>query len=80
MNSVEQLGEEIASLSAQLDAATQTLLTRIRAFDEAGGWDQQGAISCAHWLSWRTGVDTATAREKVRRREDVHRAMSQEAP
>ena len=32
----------------------------------AGGWHDQGAISCAHWLAWRTGLDTATAREKVR--------------
>ena len=35
-------------------------------FDAAGGWHDQGAISCAHWLAWRTGLDTATAREKVR--------------
>ena len=66
MANVEQLGEEIASLAAHLDAATHRLLTCIRQFDEANGWHQQGAISCAHWLAWRTGLDTATAREKVR--------------
>ena len=30
------------------------------------GWYAQGAVSCAHWLSWRIGLDRATAREKVR--------------
>jgi hypothetical protein len=66
MCSVEELGEEIASLSAHLDAATHRLLQCIRQFDESGGWHEQGAISCAHWLAWRVGLDTATAREKVR--------------
>ena len=66
MRNVEQLGEEIASLAAHLDAATHRLLECIRQFDDAHGWHDQGAISCAHWLAWRTGLDTATAREKVR--------------
>jgi len=66
MVSVEELGQEIASLSAHLDAATHRLLECIRRFDEAGGWYEQGAISCAHWLAWRVGLDGGTAREKVR--------------
>jgi hypothetical protein len=66
MDSIDQLGDEIAELAAHLDAATQQLLARVRAFDDAEGWARQGAISCAHWLSWRLGLDTGTAREKVR--------------
>ena len=66
MDNVEELGEEIASLSAHLDAATHRLLECIRRFDEEHGWHQQGAISCAHWLAWRVGWDPGTAREKVR--------------
>ena len=66
MENVEELGQEIASLSAHLDAAAHRLLQCIRCFDEALGWHDQGAISCAHWLAWRLGWDTATAREKVR--------------
>jgi len=62
----EDLGQEIADLSARLDAATHRLLTCIRQFDEKCGWGEQGAVSCAHWLSWRIGLDLATAREKVR--------------
>ncbi len=66
MDNVEQLGQEIASLSAHLDAATHRLLECIRGFDEACGWHDQGAVSCAHWLAWRVGWDPATARERVR--------------
>ncbi len=66
MSSVEELGQEIASLSAHVDAATHRLLECIRQFDEAGGWYEQGAVSCAHWLAWRVGLDSTTAREKVR--------------
>jgi hypothetical protein len=66
MTPIEELGQEIASLSVHLDAAAHRLLECIRRFDEAGGWYDQGAASCAHWLAWRVGLDPATAREKVR--------------
>jgi hypothetical protein len=64
--SVGTLGDEIALLAAQLDAGTHRLLTCIRQFDGSEEWHHQGAQSCAHWLSWRIGLDPATAREKVR--------------
>jgi hypothetical protein len=60
------LGEEIAGIAGQINVATHRLLTCIRGFDEAEGWGQQGAQSCAHWLTWRIGLDPGTAREKVR--------------
>jgi len=62
----QDLAREIATLSAYLDAATHRLLECIRSFDESGGWHEQGAISCAQWLSWRLGWDPGTARERVR--------------
>jgi hypothetical protein len=62
----DRLGDEIAELAAHLHAATHRLLTLIRRFDEAGGWADQGALSCAHWLSWRIGLDLGAAREHVR--------------
>ena len=73
MFTVEELGQEIANLAVHLDAATHRLLECIRQFDAECGWAAQGAVSCAHWLSWRIGLDPATAREKVR----VARALGQ---
>jgi hypothetical protein len=63
---IAALGDEIAEAAAHIDAATHRLLTRIREFDECNGWYQAGAVSCAHWLSWRIGLTGGTAREKVR--------------
>jgi hypothetical protein len=36
---LDRLGDEIAELSAHLDAATARLLTLIREFDARGGWN-----------------------------------------
>src|SRR6184192_2679781 len=62
---LERLGDEIAELSAHLDAATARLLDLIREFDVRGGWNN-GFRSCAAWLSWRVGFAPGAAREHVR--------------
>src|SRR6266566_6037867 len=62
---LDRLGDEIAELSAHLDAATARLLELIRDFDARGGWNT-GFCSCAAWLSWRVGLDLGAARERVR--------------
>ena len=62
---LDRLGDEIAELSAHLDAATARLLELIREFDEREGWNN-GFRSCAAWLSWRVGLDMGAARERVR--------------
>src|SRR3989441_3070160 len=62
---LDTLGDEIAELSAHLDAATAHVLTLIREFDARGGWNT-GFRSCAAWLSWRVGLDLGAARERVR--------------
>ena len=62
---LDRLGDAIAELSAHLEAASARLLDLIREFDARGGWGN-GFRSCAHWLSWRIGLDLGAAREKVR--------------
>ncbi|MGH7577097.1 MAG: DUF222 domain-containing protein, partial [Longimicrobiales bacterium] len=65
-DAIEELGREIATLSAHLHAATQRLLVLIAEFDRLRGWESCGHRSCAHWLAFRTGIDLGAAREKVR--------------
>jgi hypothetical protein len=60
------LEDEIAALAVQLTAATYRLLELIRRFDESEVWAGYGFRSCAHWLSWRIGLDLGAAREKLR--------------
>ena len=61
---LDPLGDEIALLSAHITAATYRLLCLLRVYDAEERW--QGFRSCAHWLSWRTGISLGPAREKVR--------------
>src|SRR5712691_11879269 len=65
VSELDRLGDEIAELSAHLDAATARLLELIRTFDARGGWNT-GFSSCAAWLSWRVGLDLGAVRERVR--------------
>ena len=66
MAEIDRLGDEIAVLSAQIQAATYELLVRLREFDQREGWGHHGAKSCAHWLAWRTSLAPGAAREWVR--------------
>ena len=61
---LERLGDRIAEISVRIQAATYELLVLIRQFDERNGWSS--CASCAHWLSWRTGLASGAAREYVR--------------
>ncbi|MEW5980130.1 MAG: DUF222 domain-containing protein [Acidobacteriota bacterium] len=67
---LKSLENKIGELAAHIDAATYQLLEAIREFDLLGGWE--GFASCAHWLSFRIGMDRITAREKVRVAHAVH--------
>ena len=62
----DEIDDEIAELSAQLQSADYRLLVLIREFGEGLGWVQQGAKTYAHWLSWRVGLAPGAAREKIR--------------
>src|SRR5687768_6889297 len=66
MEEIAALGEAIAETAAIVDIATHRFLTQLREFDRVDGWHRAGALSCAHWLSWRVGMDLGAAREKVR--------------
>jgi hypothetical protein len=60
------LEEQIATLATQISAASARLLECLREFDALEGWGLEGFRSCAHWLSWRVGLDLGAAREHVR--------------
>ncbi|HZV01812.1 MAG TPA: DUF222 domain-containing protein [Planctomycetota bacterium] len=60
------LEARIAEVSATMDTLDHERLRCIRRFDELNGWAEQGARSCAHWLSWRVGLSPGPAREQVR--------------
>src|SRR5688500_14361519 len=62
----DQLADQIVSWSGRIAADEAHLLTLIREFDRREGWAGVGLLSCAHWLTWRTGLGSNAARERVR--------------
>ena len=62
----DALAAAVSTLAAHIHAATYRLLALVAELDRREVWATQGALSCAHWLSWACGIDTHTAREKVR--------------
>ena len=62
----EELGNEIAVLSAHITVATARQLELIREFDALGGW-ANGFLSCAHWLNYRVGVGLHAAASRSAR-------------
>lgn len=62
----DQLADRITTLAGQINAANYRFLKLIEEFDRRQAWLGYGLRSCAHWLSWKCGLDMNTAREKVR--------------
>jgi hypothetical protein len=65
-DTLEALGDRIATLAAHIHAATHRLLVMLAEFDERRGWELGGHRSCAHWLESRTAIGLGACREKVR--------------
>jgi len=70
---LERVEAELCTLAGQIAAATSRFLCLLAEFDARDGWAGWGVRSCAHWLSWRCGLDLRTGREYVR----VARALSE---
>ena len=63
---IAELEAQITELAGHLNAANHRWLMLIAEFDRREGWADGSTRSCAHWLSWKCGVDLGAAREKVR--------------
>jgi hypothetical protein len=64
--SIRELEAQITELAGHLNAANNRWLMLIAEFDRRQGWSDGFTHSCAHWLSWKCGLDLGAAREKVR--------------
>jgi hypothetical protein len=66
MLSIDELANEIFTLSGHINAANHRWLMLIAEFDRRTGWNDGATQSCAHWLNWKCGLAIGAAREKVR--------------
>jgi hypothetical protein len=63
---LEVLGDEIAELSAHIQAATCRWLGLVAEFDAREGWAALGCRSCVEWLAYRCSLSPTAARDHVR--------------
>jgi hypothetical protein len=54
------LGDEIVAWAGRVAAGEAHLLALIGEFDRREAWTGPGLLSCAHWLTWRIGIDAWT--------------------
>jgi hypothetical protein len=62
----DELADEITTWAGRVAAGEARLLVLIGEFDDRVAWGGPGMLSCAHWLTWRTGMGPVAARERVR--------------
>jgi hypothetical protein len=60
------LESELLGLAGHIAAAECRFLQLLAEFDDRNGWAGDGIRSCAHWLSWRAGMNLRTAVEHIR--------------
>jgi uncharacterized protein DUF222 len=60
------LEDELVGLAGHLAAAHCRWLLLLAEFDTRDGWAGPGLRSCAHWLSWRVGMNLRTAQDQLR--------------
>ncbi|UUY03493.1 HNH endonuclease [Svornostia abyssi] len=72
----EALGDQIAALAADIEAAMCRWLELVAEFDRREGWFLEGCTSCAAWVAWRCGVGPTAAREHVRVARRLHELPS----
>jgi Domain of unknown function (DUF222)/HNH endonuclease len=60
------LESELLGLAGHIAAAECRFLQLLAEFDQRKGWAGDGTRSCAHWLSWRAGMNLRTAAERLR--------------
>jgi len=64
--SLDQLEEDIISLSSHINATEYEFLVLVREFDLRQGWKAYHFNNCAEWLNMKCGISPGTAREKIR--------------
>ena len=63
---INDLEEEIISLSKHMNQDEYRFLVMVREFDIRQGWRAYQFNNCAEWLNMKCGISPGTAREKVR--------------
>ncbi|WP_279098425.1 HNH endonuclease signature motif containing protein [Gordonia bronchialis] len=58
--------DRVVGFAGQIAALTARFVELLAEFDDRKAWSGEGVRSCAHWLSWRTGLSLRTAQDQLR--------------
>lgn len=61
-----ELTDRLVGFAGQIAALTARFVELLAEFDDRKAWSGEGVRSCAHWLSWRTGLSLRTAQDQLR--------------
>ena len=64
--SKDELVEQVTTWAGRVAAGEARLLALVGELDAREAWAGHGVRSCAHWLTWKVGWTSGTARERVR--------------
>ena len=62
----DALADQVSTWAGRVAAGEARLIALVAEVDRREMWAAQGALSCAHWLSWKLGMRPSTAYSKVR--------------
>ncbi|WP_331852572.1 DUF222 domain-containing protein [Gordonia insulae] len=62
----DEIADRLVGYASQVAAMTARFLDLLAEFDDRSAWGGDGILSCAHWLSWRTGLSMRTAQDHLR--------------
>jgi hypothetical protein len=62
----DELVEQVLTWAARIARGEAEHLELVAELDERRAWAEHGVRSCAHWLSWKLGWSSTTARERCR--------------
>ncbi|MGC5256048.1 DUF222 domain-containing protein [Gordonia sp. DT218] len=62
----DEIADRLVGYASQVAAMTARFLDLLAAFDDRSAWGGDGILSCAHWLTWRTGLSIRTAQDHLR--------------
>ena len=63
---LDQIADRLVGHASQIASLTGRFLLLLSEFDRRKGWTGEGIMSCAHWLTLRTGLSMRTAQQYVR--------------
>lgn len=64
--SLGEIERDLLLWAGRVAAGEAELLRLIGEWDAREGWGAAGALSCAHWVSWKLGYGIVASRERVR--------------